>query len=169
MGTLLDLEWTMLQSEVLVIPPEAIKGRKKGEVKFLPPVLRDCLADSRPPTAGRLWPWPHCPRHFQTCWGRLRAAAACRPIGFHGLRRAHLSLTRRLSAIDHGNRIAQVAAGHSDVQTTLSFYLDPEDEFELLKAAVLRMPSPFPETLIAAPAPMEGPHEDHDRVDPANP
>jgi integrase len=73
----------------------------------------------------RVWPWPHCRRHFWRCFRGVVEGAGLSSSHrgmdlFHKLRRTCLSYA---AAVDVG--IAQRQAGHSNPKITLERYIDP--------------------------------------------
>ena len=125
----------------LDIPPTAHKS-KKSKRQYVPLQAFESL-QSAPRVDDHLIPWPGKHRRWlDRLFHRLHDAAGIPPhrqLGFHAIRRWHLTTVRRLGFF-HSRDLARAAAGHSDTATTLAHYLDPTAEDEILAATLERLP-----------------------------
>lgn len=119
-----------------------VRRQKNHKAQYfpLPPSCCDAIESTHPEGRNLLWPWPHCPRHFWTCFRRIvEAAGIPSPKSgrhlFHRLRRTSISLCAAVSPA-----IAQKQAGHSDYRTTIASYVDPQVALGQTAADILPVP-----------------------------
>lgn len=138
-GAVMQLEWTFLQGEWLVVPPRVMK-RRKGKKQFLSAEAREAIEPLR---KGHklIFAWPNWlekkgARRSMRRVFELRLIKAGLPehrqFGFHGFRKAHATEIASVNPL-----AAQLSLGHSDSKTTTDHYVNPRVAAEAIK----RMPS----------------------------
>jgi integrase len=149
-GALMLLEYKMINREWLRVPAGISKGRK-GIRQYLSSEARREIERIRTERQ-TIFDWRNWPRNKVSLHEhrrKLLVAAGLpegRQFGFHGLRRAHLTVLN-LEAAQIGARAAQRSAGHASVATTMGSYINAAVSERLVAEAIERMPSPIPPEL----------------------
>lgn len=125
-GTLLDLEWSMLQNGLLTVEDDLCKC-EEGDEKQLPAIVLDALSRVKCDDT-KIFPWPCGRRYVWQCFDKLMIIAGIPPqrrryMKFHGIRKRHGADMAKVGSV----AAAQLSLNHGEGSTTNSYYL-PRNE-----------------------------------------
>ena len=136
-GTVIKLQWKMLDGNMLNIPSEAYKGGYEKKFVLSTPALEAIeplrKLEFRFPA---IFPWPFEKHYLQVVRSRMMKVSKIpegRRFGFHALRKAHASFLSQVNPF-----IAQASLGHTSLKTTIDSYIRPGS----MVAALNDLPQP---------------------------
>lgn len=118
----LSARWDQISDDVLVIPAESRKGRRKPAIYVLHPDVLVWLAKIREPPRELIWPYPRCRSMFWKRYKQLIISAGLPyrlRTGPHKMRRTHATLIEKYGGD------ASLSLMHSSSAVTRKHYIDP--------------------------------------------
>jgi integrase len=114
-----QMDWVQ---HCLVIPAKQMKSRRPHVTHLNATAVAHLLKIRT--DRELLFPWPHCKRHFDTCFHKLQTAAAIpehEHFGLHDLRKTHATLLWESSPA-----AARLSLGHTNDDITRRHYVAPD-------------------------------------------
>ena len=128
-----DIDW---DNRMIVVPGERMKAGRVHAVPLVDAVVDHLLAIRT--DRQLVFPWPHCMRHFHTCFHRLQTAAGILRkdhFGLHALRR-----TAATALFEHNPGAARLLLGHQSDIITQEHYVGRQSE--IVRRGMDAMPQP---------------------------
>jgi integrase len=139
-GAALQIQWTMIDGNLLVMPDEICKGNRGGEVHLNRWALASLAA--LPHTSPRVFAWPHCRTHFHRLRREIWQAAGIPEST--GLKLHNFKKTTLTHLARNNFAAAQLVGGHAAATTTLNYYVSRE----IAADALDQLPQPVVHALL---------------------